>query len=157
MTVYRTAARGNPVSTLIARYFGIANVGIGATATAEASPANAMTCVKPFTIPDKWQEIRQTPPWTGDDTYDAFDNKGVPCWRNPDVYIPRAISPDYTGYNQESNRGQPAGHPRSDRATTSRSASTIRSRWRKPVIEGGDPYRWNIANCNKTIYHWGIR
>jgi hypothetical protein len=24
----------------------------------------------------------------------------------------------------------------------------------KPVIEGGDPYRWNIANCNKTIYHW---
>src|SRR4029453_10656032 len=55
VTVYPTAARGNPVSTLIARYFGVSNVGIGATATAEVSPANAMTCVKPFTIPDKWR------------------------------------------------------------------------------------------------------
>ena len=44
-------------------------------ATAEASPANAMTCVKPFTVPDKWIE-RQTPPWDPDDTFDAFDNKG---------------------------------------------------------------------------------
>ena len=54
--VYRTAARGNPVSTLIARFFGMKTADIVATATAEASPANAMTCVKPFTIPDKWIE-----------------------------------------------------------------------------------------------------
>ena len=53
VTVRRTAARGNPVSTLIAKYFGMATADIGATATAEVSPANAMTCVKPFTIPDK--------------------------------------------------------------------------------------------------------
>ena len=76
----------------------MANADIGATATAEVSPANAMTCVKPFTIPDKWIE-KQTPPWDGDDTYDAFDNKGVPL-ANPDVYIP-ATQPGYTGYNQE--------------------------------------------------------
>ena len=25
----------------------------------------------------------------------------------------------------------------------------------KPVITGGAEYDWNIANCNKTIYHWG--
>ena len=53
VTVFRRASRGNPVSTLIARYFGMATADIGATATAEASPANAMTCVKPFTIPDQ--------------------------------------------------------------------------------------------------------
>ena len=92
-----------PVSTLIAQYFGMATADIGATATAEVSPANAMTCVKPFTIPDKWNEA-QTPPWSGDDTYDAFDNKGRPL-ANPDIYIP-ANQPGYTGYNQESNRGQ---------------------------------------------------
>jgi hypothetical protein len=51
-----------------------------ATATAEVSPANAMTCVKPFTIPDKWIE-NQTPPWDGDDTYDAFNNQGALCQR----------------------------------------------------------------------------
>ena len=103
VTVYRQASRGNAFPTLVARYFGIATADISATATAEASDANAMTCVKPFTIPDKWREM-QTPPWSGDDTYDAFDNKGVPL-ANPDVYIP-ADQPGYTGYNQESERGQ---------------------------------------------------
>ena len=54
VTVYRNAARGNPLSTMIAKYFGMPTANIAATATAEASDANAMTCVKPFTIPDKW-------------------------------------------------------------------------------------------------------
>src|SRR5688572_22768759 len=71
VAVRRTASRGNPVSTLIAQYFGMASADIGAVATAEVSPANAMTCVKPFTIPDKWREVH-TPPWSGDDTYDAY-------------------------------------------------------------------------------------
>ena len=58
MTVYRTAARANPVSTLIARIFGISPVDVGATATATAAPADSETCVLPFTIPDKWIEKR---------------------------------------------------------------------------------------------------
>ena len=86
VAVRRTASRGNAVATMIARYFGMANADIGATATAEAAPANAMDCVKPFTIPDKWTE-KQTPPWDVNDTYDAFDNKGKPL-ANPDIYIP---------------------------------------------------------------------
>src|ERR671934_140819 len=36
--------------------FGVNTVNISATATAEASPANAVTCVKPFTIPARWTE-----------------------------------------------------------------------------------------------------
>jgi Flp pilus assembly protein TadG len=103
VTVYRNAAHGNPLNTMIAKYFGIATADIAATATAEAADANAMTCVKPFTIPDKWTE-KQTPPWDGNDTYDAYDNKGQPL-ANPDIYIP-ADQPGYTGYNQERERGQ---------------------------------------------------
>ncbi len=151
VTVQRSAARGNPVSTLIAQYFGVSTVGIGATATAEVSPANAMTCVKPFTIPDKWNEV-QTPPWTEDDTYDAFNNRGVPL-ANPDVYIP-ADQPGYTGYNQESNRGARLVI----RAATGNNITVsfyYSLSMGKPVITGGDEYRWNIANCNTTIYHWG--
>ena len=150
VTVYRTAARGNPVSTLIAQYFGIATADIAATATAEASPANAMTCVKPFTIPDKWTEA-QTPPWDGDDTYDAFDNKGVPL-ANPDIYIP-ATQPGYTGYNQESERGQRLGI----RAATGNNITVsfyFSLALGKPVLTGGAEYDWNIANCNTTIYHF---
>ena len=151
VTVRRTASRGNPVSTLIARYFGTLNTDIGATATAEVSKANAMTCVKPFTIPDKWSE-KQTPPWDGNDTYDAFDNKGQPLV-NPDIYIP-ANRPGYTGYNQESERGQRLGI----RAATGSNITVsfyFSLALGKPVITGGAEYDWNIANCNKTIYHWG--
>jgi Flp pilus assembly protein TadG len=151
VTVRRTASRGNPVSTLIARYFGTLNTDIAATATAEVSKANAMTCVKPFTIPDKWSE-RQSPPWDGDDTYDAFDNKGQPL-ANPDIYIP-ATKPGYTGYNQESERGQRLGI----RAATGSNITVsfyFSLALGKPVITGGAEYDWNIANCNTTIYHYG--
>ena len=151
VTVYRTAARGNPVSTLIAQYFGIATADIAATATAEAADANAMTCVKPFTIPDKWIEA-QTPPWDGDDTYDAFNAKGVPL-ANPDIYIP-ADQPGYTGYNQESERGQLLGI----RAATGNNITVsfyFSLAMGKPPITGGAEYDWNIANCNTTSYFWG--
>ena len=149
VTVRRTASRGNPVSTQIAKYFGIATSDISATATAEVSQANAMTCVKPFTVPDRWSE-RQTPPWDGTDTYDAFDNKGRPL-ANPDVYIP-ATQQGYTGYNQESMRGQVL----TIRAATGSNITVsfyFSLALGKPVITGGAEYDWNIANCNKTIYH----
>lgn len=151
VTVHRTAARGNPVSTLIAQFFGMETADIVATATAEAASANAMTCVKPFTIPDKWIE-NQTPPWSGDDTYDAFDNKGNPI-ANADVYIP-ANEPGYTGYNQETNRGQSLVI----RAATG-SNITVSFYFSLSIGgmdgTGGDPYRWNIANCNTSIMRWG--
>jgi Flp pilus assembly protein TadG len=151
VTVYRNATRGNPLNTMIAKYFGMPTANIAATATAEASDANAMTCVKPFTIPDKWSE-KQTPPWDDTDTYDAFDNKGRPL-ANPDIYIP-ANQPGYTGYNQDSNRGQIL----TIRAATGNNITVsfyFSISLGKPVITGGDPYRDNIANCNHTIYYWG--
>jgi Flp pilus assembly protein TadG len=155
VTVRRTQATGNPVQTLIARYFRMNTADIGATATARAAPANAMTCVKPFTIPDKWIE-KQTPPWDGSDTYDAYDKKGVPL-ANPDIYIAAydgsgAPNPNYTGYNQEAYRGQVlvlrAGQGQEINVSFYYSLAMTSD-------TGGDDYRWNIANCNKTIYHWG--
>jgi len=151
VSVRRTAGRGNPVATLIARYFGMATADIGATATAEAADANAMTCVKPFTIPDKWTE-RQTAPWDGNDTYDAFDNRGRPL-AIPDIYIP-ADEAGYTGYNQERERGQRLGI----RASTGNNITVsfyFSLALGKPVLTGGAEYDWNIANCNTTTYYYG--
>lgn len=96
VTVYRRADRGNPVSTLVARYFGVPTADIAAIATAEASPANAATCVKPWAVPDKWSE-QQTPAWDEDDTFDLYDNKEKPL-ANPDVYVPADL-PGYTGFD----------------------------------------------------------
>ena len=147
--VFRTAERGNPVSTLIARFFGMETADIGATATAEASPANAMSCVKPFTIPDKWTE-NQTPGWDPDDTYDAYDNKGNPL-ANPDIYVP-ADQPGYTGYNMDRDRGTRL----MIRAGTGNNITP--SFYFSITLNGetgGSDYSWNIENCNTTVMHWG--
>ncbi len=155
VTVRRSAARGNAVSTLIARYFGMNTADIGATATAEAAPANAMSCVKPFTIPDRWTE-RQTPPYDATDTYDAFTNKGAPL-ANPDLYVPAyngdgSPNPSYTGYNNEADRGMQL----MIRAGTGNNISpSMYFSLAMADDTGGSDYRWNIAICNTKKFHWG--
>ena len=133
---------------------------IGATATAEASPANAMTCVKPFTIPDKWKEVGSDAPWNGDFGYDAFDNKGDPLpVSEADVYIPALLSdtttpnPDYTGYNNVKNKGHACWCCAP--ATGNNINTSFYFSLSMTDDMGGDDYRWNIANCNKSIYKWG--
>ena len=149
VTVYRTTGRDNAVPTLVAKFFGMDTADIWATATAEATPANAMTCVKPFTIPDKWTE-RQTPPWDPSDTYKAFDNQGNPL-ANPDVYIP-ATEPGYTGYNQERERGVRL-------VLRSRTGTNIEPSmyfsYAIADVTGASEYEWNIGNCNTHIMKWG--
>ena len=167
-TVFRHGSRGNPISTIIAGLFGMDTAGVWATATAEVSPANAMTCVKPFTIPDRWREMNDAP-WSPQDTFEAFTKGGNPrplaACTTPgpgcaDVYIPAANCPtcppnaDYTGYNNERQRGTPL----TIRAATGEGIYV--SFYFSLAIggmdgTGGDPYRWNIANCNQTVMSWG--
>lgn len=97
VTVRRTAARGNPLSTFMAGIFGVASADIGATATAESVKANAESCVKPWAIPDKWQEI-QTPTWDTSDTFTAFP-------ANPSVFPDKfrdVTRTTYSGYGPTS-------------------------------------------------------
>jgi Flp pilus assembly protein TadG len=143
--VQRSSARGNPVSTFIAPMFGISTVDVGAIATAEVSPANAMTCVKPFTVPDKWIEV-QTPPWDPDDTFDVVDKKGKPI-ANPDIYIPPG--PGYTGYNAVADKGTPV-------TLKAGSGTNIAPSFYFPYsignVSGASEYSWNIGNCNTTVH-----
>jgi len=137
------------VDTLIARFFGMDTADIAATATAEASKANAMTCVKPFTIPDRWIE-KQTPGWDVDDTYEAYTKKGVPL-TTPDVYIPANRS-GYTGYNATRDQGMRL----MIRAGTGNDINpTFYYSLAIGGVSGGAEYDWNIANCNTTLMHWG--
>ena len=147
--VFRNDERGNPVGTLMGRFFGVVDVDISAEATAEASPANAMTCVKPFTIPDKWIE-RQTPPWDPSDTFETHDIHGNPL-PDPDVYIP-ADQPGYTGYDAERDKGIEL----MIRAGTGNNIMpSFYFSYAMGGISGGSEYEWNIANCNTTMMGWG--
>lgn len=160
VTVYRTSGRDNPLSTLIAAIFGMPNAGVGATATAEVSPADAMTCVKPFTIPDKWKEVGADAPFDPTTSeYEAY-GKGNPPSPLPvgeaDVYIPFKTNgvknAGYTGYNMENDRGTRllirAGN--GNQITPSFYFSLALD-----GNTGGSTYEWNIANCNQSIMEWG--
>jgi Flp pilus assembly protein TadG len=149
VTVYRTAGRSNPLATLVGQFFGLPIADVVATATAEAAPSNAETCVKPFTIPDKWIE-RQTPPWDPADTFDLFDHKGKPL-ADPDIYLP-ADHANYTGYNPDADKGMQlvlkAG-------TGNNVAPSFYYALRLPGSSGAADYRWNIGNCNMSILYFG--
>ena len=137
------------VPTLIGNLFNVSTFDAIATATAEAAPANAMTCVKPFTIPDKWIENNR-PPWTINSTYDRYDNKGnvIP---NADVY--RRPDATYQTWTEAD-----AGTLFYLRAATGNNIEpTFYYSWSMPGAIGGDYYAENIANCNPTVIPMGIR
>jgi hypothetical protein len=149
VTVHRSTGRGNAVPTLMGRFFGVQSADITATATAEASPANAMTCVKPFTIPDRWTE-RQTPPWDPSDTFDMYDNQNR-LLANPDVYVP-PTEPGYTGYNADRDKGLRL----MIRAGTGNNIEpSFYFSYSMGGVTGGSAYDWNIANCNTTVMGFG--
>jgi len=149
VTVRRTKQRSNPVPTLMGPFFGVPTVDIMAVATAEASPANAETCVMPFTIPDKWSE-RQTGTWDPTDTFDMYDNKGNPL-ANPDVYVPGTQSGG-TGYNAIADRGLELTLKANNQ---SKPAPSFYNPWDLPGSTGGDDYRDNIAHCNTNMIKIG--
>jgi hypothetical protein len=156
-TVYRDSTHGNPMPTLIAKYFGISTVNISATATAEASSANAETCVLPFTVPDKWTEKsdgtgKSDGPWSPTSTFDLYytkgsnQNGGAPL-PNPDVYVPPGQT-GYTGYVPATDTGVELVLKSSNQNKVSPS---IYNPWDLPGSVGGSDYRNNIANCNTAI------
>ena len=144
--VFRNDERGNPVGTLMGRFFGVVDVDIAAEATAEASQANAMTCVMPFTIPDKWIE-RQTPDWDADDTFEMWDSHNNPL--DPaDEYRGATNKATYSGYSAERDKGTEL----MIRAGTGYDINpSMYFSYAIGGISGASEYTWNIANCNSTI------
>jgi hypothetical protein len=137
VNVHRTSDAGNPIPTFFARLFGVPWVSISATATAEAAPTNAMTCVKPFMIPDKW--IEKSKP-----TNTLFD-------LGTDTYV-GADKPGYTGYTVAND----VGSILMLRAGTGQQINpSFYFSWKMANDIGGNFYRQNIATCNNEIVTWG--
>jgi hypothetical protein len=144
VAVFRTSDRSNPVAALIGPIFGIPTVNVAANATAEASPANAMSCVKPFTIPDKWEE-RGNPGWDPGDTFDRYDRHTGEVIPDADVYHGSG-----SGYDPIHDKGMRL----TIRAGTGDNIeSTMYYSWSMPGGSGGDWYRENISSCNDTLVY----
>lgn len=140
VNVFRTVGRNNPVATLIGPLFGVSTVDITATATAQAAPADGMTCVKPFIIPDKWIENRN-PPWTTSSTFDKYDNHGDLLPGVHDDYDPNG---GYTAADK--------GTELVLRAHQGNNISpTMYYSWKMPGDIGGSFYETNISTCNTSV------
>ena len=86
--VVRVTISRRAVPTWFARIFGVTSVPIGAVAAAEASPAGSVKCVKPFAVPDLWDDRNNDGKYEpGIDVYQPHGDDFGPC-----------VSPDGTGY-----------------------------------------------------------
>lgn len=128
--------RGNALPTYFARIFGRVDQGVRATATAETASGNMITCLKPWTIPDKWTE-GSGDPWTVFDTFNPADG---------DFYTP-PYQAEHSGYTVEENLGLQLVLKQGD-------VGIYSSGWTNlvdlPDAPGTPPYRANLEQCNPT-------
>ena len=158
VTVHRTAARQNPVPTIIASFFGMANADVTAVAMAAAFPADDMTCVLPFTLPDRWREVTRCGTgiceWEPTDTFEMFERQGNhhnagPPLLNPDVYVPPGdASNPTTGYNAIRDKGVRLVLKNRNQDQI---APSIYNPWAMPGGTGADFFRDNIMGCNSMM------
>ena len=143
VTVYRTAARDNPIPTLMGRFFGVSQVDVNATATAEASPANAETCLKPFTIPDKFTDNHDPGGWFPGASFDPTLG---------DIYVGPSDPVNYTGYNSDRDKGLEMTLKANN---TSKATASFYNPYDLPGSIGANDYSNNIAACNPAKVHPG--
>lgn len=148
--VRREASRGNAVATWFAQVFGTTEINVNARAVAEVQDAGQARCVKPFAIPDRFDDVDGDGVFDPEDNYDPHVHGYGSDWRN-------AGNPGYDalGYTNDIGRavsikqGGPTYHQPSWYYA-----------WDMPTVEGGPTtgafrYRWNIGNCNPNIITLG--
>lgn len=106
--VFRNQRSSKALPTVFAHLFNVTDQGVRATATAQVLYGSSTDCVKPFAIPDRWQELRGDVGPAGWDTLDTFER----YQRSPpppppvllpglvDAYVPRSGSSNGTGFSR---------------------------------------------------------
>jgi Flp pilus assembly protein TadG len=161
--VRREAARGNAVETWFANVFGVSDADVGAVATAQVRPAGGAACVKPWAIPDAWDDAN------GDEGYDPgeFYQADMTGWGTDyrDTGEPgEGQMPDGFGITYDDDRG------RQVRISEGDPDETVESGWYFPWDipqppggvcsggpggQGGSCYEWAIANCHPQVIELG--
>lgn len=152
VTVYRVRDRGNAINTFFARVFGIDEVNVAATATAEATPAGGIRCLLPVAVPDRWYEAGG--PGNDPDDYNPEDGDQYIPWAQPGT-DPPAFNDEFTGY-AEADVGMRI--PLKSNTANGGLNPSWYYPWRPPGQSGGSDYRTNVSTCvDPTIdYFVGI-
>jgi Flp pilus assembly protein TadG len=173
--VYRSTSRSNALPTFFAQVMGISSQDVRATATAQIYTGNAVDCLKPWAVADKWAEhwengAPSTAPWTVNSTFDKYMKQGTqwvrdPSVTSPDVYIaPTATSPG-TGFTPFDSQGNQTGDYGLELTLKIGSAQNRMSAGWFQALDlmnpdgtsgsGGSDYRANISGCNAHTYTIG--
>lgn len=155
VVVRRTGDRGSAVATWFARVFGVDEVDVAARATAQASPAGAAICLKPFTLPDGWDDANDNGVYDPGELYDQTNTGYGSDWRDGQPSN-NGVDPNGTTYQDDFGRPLVIKEGSPNEAIV----SSWYFPWDIPRVDGDPPvgadrYRWNIANCNSSIVQLG--
>jgi hypothetical protein len=103
VVVRRTGDRGSAVATWFARVFGVDEVDVAARATAQASPAGAAICLKPFTVPDGWDDDDEDGAYDPGELYDQTETGYGSDWRDGQPSH-NGVDPNGTTYTDDFGR-----------------------------------------------------
>lgn len=110
---FRNRETGNEIPTVFAGLAGVRHQGVRATATAQVLFGNTTDCVRPFALPDRWEENRNNvgpPGWDPLDTYDRYLPGGGQAAPPVDLYLPPGgPGNNGTGYSRAAVPGNPTG------------------------------------------------
>jgi Flp pilus assembly protein TadG len=134
VNVFRDAAHGNALPTWFGNLVGVTSQDTRATATAQAGGANATNCLRPWMVPDKWQEV----------TAPASTFNGADVYAPPDP----VTGLGGTGYNVKDDYGTVITlHPGDPKQ------AIVPSDYYDIDLtdsSGGKDYRTNISTCSGT-------
>ncbi len=153
VTVHRNRERGNAMPTFFARVFGVNEVDIAATATAEATPAGGINCLLPVAVADRWHEAGG--PGNDPDDFNPEDGDYYIPWAQPHT-DPPVFNEGFTGY-AESDLGTQI-ELTSNQANGGLNPSWYYA-WRPEGQSGAEDFRTNISTCvdPSILYYVGIQ
>jgi Flp pilus assembly protein TadG len=140
VTARRISARGNAVPTFFAKVLDIDLVDVTATATAECIPGSEASCLKPWAIPDAYDDRNRNGVFDAGDYYAPGVTSYGTTYRGSDMDFGTLLTLKYGNPGDTISPGQffPIDLPIPD----------------SPDV-GGDRYRENIATCNAAIVQVG--
>ena len=147
--VRREASRGNAVTTWFARVLGTDEVDVDASAVAEVQNAGRARCVKPFAIPDRFDDVDGNGVFDPEDSYYPHVHGYGSDWRNAG-----SSGSDGLGYTNDVGRAV---------SLKEGGVGSHQPSWYYPwdMPQGDGPstgasrYRWNIGSCNTNIISLG--
>ena len=141
VTVRRIQARGNAVPTFFAKILGWDVVDIQATATAVIGCGSSSACMKPWAIPDAFDDVDLSGGYNEGDYYESGVTSYGTTYRNPEADFGTQLILKHSLPNEAIAPGQffPVDLPLPGGGPTT----------------GGDRYRENIATCNGQIVSMG--